>query len=215
MIGIQEEQDAAFSEISQRFQKRDEGDITSYLGMAYQFNDNQVVMGMSAYIDDLLKDYEMSECKPARHLPYVLRDDSSTSFKELDDRFRYAWLIGSLSYLAQMMRRYIMLTVRLLAQHVNNPSVTHWRTGKELLRYLKHTRAATLCIVRGRDDEVGLRIFSDADFGHHDDRKSFTGYVCMLGQNLVDWRSRKQMLVTTSTTEAELVAMSEATEVLE
>ena len=79
-------------------------------------------MGMSAHIDGLLN-YEMSECKPATRLPYVPRDDSSTPFK-------------------QMMRPDIMLTVLLLAQHVNNPSVTHWRTGKELLRYLKHTRAA-------------------------------------------------------------------------
>ena len=70
--------------------------------------------------------------------------------------------------------------------------------------------------MRGRDDKVGLRILSDADFEQHDDRKSFTGYVCMLGPNLVDfWRSRKQALVTTSTTEAELVAMSEPTEDLE
>ena len=36
-----------------------------------------------------------------------------------------------------------------------------------------------------------------------------------LGPNLIDWKSRKQTLVTTSTTEAELVAMSEATEDLE
>ena len=69
--------------------------------------------------------------------------------------------------------------------------------------------------MRGRDDEVGLRFFSDADFGQHDDRKSFTGYVCMLGPNLIDWRSRKQTLVTTSTAEAELVAMDKATEDLE
>ena len=40
-------------------------------------------------------------------------------------------------------------------------------------------------------------------------------YVYMLGPNLVDWRSRKQALVTTSTTETELVAMGEATEDLE
>ena len=113
------------------------------------------------------------------------------------------------------MRPDIMLTVRLLAKHVNNPSVTHWRTGKELLRYVKHTSAATLRIVRGRDDEIGLRIFSDADFGQHEDRKSFPGYVGMLRPNLVDWRCRKQTLVTTSTTEAELVAMDEATEDLE
>ena len=33
--------------------------------------------------------------------------------------------------------------------------------------------------------------------------------------NLIDWKSRKHTLVTTSTTEAELVAMSEAREDLE
>ena len=37
----------------------------------------------------------------------------------------------------------------------------------------------------------------------------------MLGPNLIDWKSRKQTLVTTSTTESELVAMSEAIEDLE
>ena len=57
----------------------------------------------------------------------------SCVFRHFDDKSRYASLIGSLSYLAQMMRPDIMLTVRLLPQHVNNPSVAHWRTGKKLL----------------------------------------------------------------------------------
>ena len=60
-----------------------------------------------------------------------------------------------------------------------------------------------------------MRVFSDADFAQQQDRKSITGFVHMLGPNLIDWKSRKQTLVTTSTNEAELVAMSEATEDLE
>ena len=58
-------------------------------------------------------------------------------------------------------------------------------------------------------------MFSDADFAQQTDRKSITGFVYLLGPNLIDWKSRKQTLVTTSTTEAELVAMSDATDDLE
>ena len=98
---------------------------------------------------------------------------------------------------------------------MNKPSVTHWRTGKELLRYLKHTRFATLRLTKCSDEELYLRVFSDADFAQQTDRKSITGFVYLLGPNLIDWKSRKQTLVTTSTTEAELVAMSDATDDLE
>ena len=98
---------------------------------------------------------------------------------------------------------------------MNQPSITHWRTGKELLRYLKFTRLTTLRLTKCLDEELAVRVFSDADFAQQQDRKSITGFVHMLGPNLIDWKSRKQTLVTTSTTEAELVAMSEATEDLE
>ena len=43
------------------------------------------------------------------------------------------------------------------------------------------------------------------------DRKSITGYVLKIAGGPVVWSSRKQKLVTTSTSEAELVALSEAT----
>ena len=54
-----------------------------------------------------------------------------------------------------------------------------------------------------------MRVFSDADVAQ---QQSITGFVHMLGPNSIDWKSRKQTLVTT---EAEIVAMSEATEDLE
>ena len=171
ITGNKDEEEAAFREISKFFTMRDEGQVTSYLGISYeQIGDNMFIQ-MSSYIDELLTDFEMSDCKPVSKLPYV-PDRAAVSGVPFDDVSRYASLVGALSYVAQMMRPDIMLTVRLLAQFMNKPSVTHWRTGKELLRYLKHTRFATLRLTKCSEEELYLRVFSDADFAQQTDRKS-------------------------------------------
>ena len=61
----------------------------------------------------------------------------------------------------------------------------------------------------GRTSPVRTQIFF-ADANDRDDRKSYSGYVFMLGQSTICWRSRKQRCVTTSTTEAEFLALSAA-----
>ena len=49
--------------------------------------------------------------------------------------------------------------------------------------------------------------FIDSDFGgDKEDRKNTSGYVFMLGFEVVSWCSKKQPIVTLSTTEAEFVA---------
>jgi hypothetical protein len=49
-----------------------------------------------------------------------------------------------------------------------------------------------------------LHAYADSDWaGCPDDRKSTTGYLVFLGQNLISWTSKKQTMVVRSTTEAE------------
>ena len=50
----------------------------------------------------------------------------------------------------------------------------------------------------------------DASFANNSDRRSGEGYVFKLYGGPIDWVSRKQSTVTTSTTEAELLAMLHA-----
>lgn len=56
-------------------------------------------------------------------------------------------------------------------------------------------------------DEEKLLAFTDSDYaGDIDDRKSTSGYVFLLSSGVVSWLSKKQPIVTLSTTEAEFVA---------
>ncbi|KAG0155339.1 hypothetical protein PDIDSM_914 [Penicillium digitatum] len=55
-----------------------------------------------------------------------------------------------------------------------------------------------------------IEFASDASFGDNRDRKSSEGYLCKLYGGPIDWKASKQQTVTTSTTEAELLALAEA-----
>ncbi|KAK9907798.1 hypothetical protein M0R45_000739 [Rubus argutus] len=56
----------------------------------------------------------------------------------------------------------------------------------------------------GDEDLLG---YTDSDYaGDLDDRKSTSGYVFLLGTGVVSWSSKKQPVITLSTTEAEFVA---------
>ena len=54
--------------------------------------------------------------------------------------------------------------------------------------------------------------FSDSDWAcDKDDRKSVAGYTVYIGSNLVSWCSKKQPVVSRSSTEAEYRALAQAT----
>jgi len=60
--------------------------------------------------------------------------------------------------------------------------------------------------------DLTLRCFADADWGSDpSDRKSTLGFCIYLGSNLVTWSSKKQAVVSRSTTEAEFRSIAFAT----
>ena len=63
------------------------------------------------------------------------------------------------------------------------------------------------------DDEYDLYGFFDADWaGDADNRRSTSGYVFKVANSTVSWCSKKQATVAKSITEAEYVALSQATQ---
>jgi hypothetical protein len=78
--------------------------------------------------------------------------------------------------------------------------------AKRALRYLKGT--VEMGVFYKRVDVDELVAYTDSDYaGDIDDRRSTSGYVFLLSGGAVAWASKKQPVVTLSTTEAEFVAV--------
>jgi len=80
--------------------------------------------------------------------------------------------------------------------------------AKRVLRYLKGTINLGLTYQKSERPALG---FVDADWANcREDRRSYTGYVFILSGCPVTWESRKQRTVALSSTEAEYMALTEA-----
>jgi len=94
-----------------------------------------------------------------------------------------------------------------LSQYNANPGRLHWVQAKHILRYLSGTKNYTLRYQEYNQESAIL--YSDADWaGDLDDRHSYSGMVVTVGQNVIQWKSVKQKSITTSSMEAEYVALS-------
>lgn len=127
-----------------------------------------------------------------------------------DSEAPYAEAVGSLMYLAIGTRPDIAYVINTLSQHLKNPKKIHWNNLKRVLKYIKGTQDYGLLYTT--DNDMKLKIYSDADYGgDKETRKSRSGYLTALGSATVAWKSRKQKLITSSTTESEFVAANQAT----
>ena len=130
--------------------------------------------------------------------------DGTASHPEIHS---YQRKIGSLLYAAVTTRPDIAFATSRLSRFLTNPSPEHHAAADRVLVYLKRYKDYGLQF-GGGDDFV---IASDASFADNSlDRKSSQAYAMKLFNGLVGWRANKQDTVTTSTTEAELLALSQA-----
>lgn len=98
-----------------------------------------------------------------------------------------------------------MFAVCLISRFMERPTEVHMQAAKRILRYLKGTVELGIYYKRGAEEK--LIAFTDSDYaGDVDDRKSTSGYVFMLGTGAISWSSKKQPVVSLSTTEAEFIA---------
>ena len=114
--------------------------------------------------------------------------------------------IGSLLFAAVTTRPDIAFATSRLARFLSNPGSEHDEAADRILLYLLDTKWRALQLGGGN----GLQIASDASFADNTmDRKSSQGYAIKLFNGLIAWKANKQDTVTTSTTEAELLALSQ------
>jgi hypothetical protein len=121
----------------------------------------------------------------------------------------FAQLLGELQFVANSTRPDIAFAVNRLASYAANPSMQHWTAVKRILRYLSGTKDYGLKYLYS-PDPVSFQGFADASFKCREDGKSITGYVFIAAGGAITWRSGKQSVTATSSTEAEYIALWEA-----
>ena len=123
------------------------------------------------------------------------------------DTVIYLRKVGSLLYAAVITRPDVAFAVSRLARFTTNPGPEHQAAADRVLMYLQET--SHLAPQYGGEDD--FRVASDASFADNRlDRKSTQVYTMKLFGGMIGWRANKQETVTTSTTEAELLALSQA-----
>ena len=96
----------------------------------------------------------------------------------------------------------------MLGRYQSNPSIDNWKAIKKVLRYLQGTKDYMLTY--RRTDNLEIIGYSNSDYvGCKDTRKCTSGYIFMLSNGPILWKSHKQTLIVFSTMEAEYVACYE------
>lgn len=90
---------------------------------------------------------------------------------------------------------------------MQKPIVSHWNVTLEVVRYIKGTPGLGLVMSSRRDTHlVG---YCDADWAIcPNTRRSITGFLLKYGESLITWKSKKHNIVSRSSTEAEIVWVS-------
>jgi hypothetical protein len=158
---------------------------------------------------DLLQDAGLLSSKPCPTPMQPQLHLHKTSGEPLSESTTYRRLIGRILYLTHS-RPEIAYAVSKLSQFLDAPTTEHMLAGLHVLKYLKNNPGQGLFF--SSSSSLTLKGFSDSDWGAcQDTRRSTTGFCFFLDTSLISWKSKKQSVVSRSSSEAEYRALAQAT----
>ena len=199
------------AQLFKEYKIKDNGKASFILGIRIRRDaKHRLAIDQSTYLRKILQDYGMEDSYPVS-TPidgYHALTPSGPS-DERTDQTAYQRRIGSLMYAMVATRPDIAFAVCKLSQFCQDPCVRHRTAVDRVFRYLKGT--IDLCLVYDYTKEGHPISYADAAYGDDPvDRKSTFGHTLLIGNASVTWASKKQRTIASSTTEAEYIAMCQA-----
>jgi hypothetical protein len=200
-------------QIRDRFEITDLGPINWLLGIKITRNleARTISLSQQSYIEQIITRFNLKDSRAA-NTPLepgidLTPDSPSVSSTLLTpfEKTKYREMIGSLMYVSVMTRPDITFAVSTLSQYLETPHSTHLKAVTRVFRYLLGTKDIQLVLGGSQNKITG---YSDADWASHLHRHSISGFVYFIGGGIVSWSSKKQPIITLSSTEAEYVALT-------
>ena len=115
----------------------------------------------------------------------------------------YAFVVCNLMYLQTCTKPDISFVVGMLGRYQSNSGIDHWKAANKVLRYLQGTN---YMLIFKRFDQIEVIGYTNSYFaGCLDSKKSTFGYLFLLVEEAISWKSVKQSIIVASTMEAEFV----------
>jgi hypothetical protein len=179
----------------------------SYLAMNLLIGKNGIDVDMIGYLDKMLEGRQTGKKVSTPASDELFNIDELAQRLSAPESKVFHSDVAKLLYVAKRTRLEILTAVSFLCSRVSQPGTDDQAKLQRLFDYLANTKLAVLHLRAG--GEVNLVAHIDASFATHADGTSRTGVVLVMANVGIAGWSGKQKLVTKSSTEAEIVGLSD------
>lgn len=198
-------------QLTSKYPLTDVGIAKHFLNIRITYDNNNITyIDQQTYTNKVIATHNMNECTTS-NLPGDQNIQLNDS-KEEADAHEYRAIVGALIYASTWTRPDITHAVNMTSRYMQQPTQTHMRASKKIIRYMRATSEYGIRYNNNNSDsKVTVSAYCDSDWaGDKSDRRSTTGYCVYVNDNLISWNTKKQQTVALSSAEAELMAITEA-----
>ncbi|XP_019107115.1 uncharacterized mitochondrial protein AtMg00810-like [Beta vulgaris subsp. vulgaris] len=172
---------------------KDLGKMHYFLGIEIGYSSSGICMTQKKFTSEILQCSKLTNTKSAvTPLPLCLKLQANEGALYPDPEY-YRMMVCKLNFWTHT-RPDLAYTVQTLSQFLHSPRDPHVQALHHTPRYVQGTvgQGILLC---GSTQPI-LQAYSDSDWASClDSRRSNTGYIMMLGNSPISWKSKKQGIV--------------------
>ena len=184
------------------------GKVNTYLGMRITETDTHLEADMDNYVRDCVEWAGVTSTAKTPADENLFEIDETAAALDPGAAERFHTGTAKLLFVAKRCRPAILTAVSFLCSRVTTSTAEDARKLERVMKYLRGTPSQPIKYEKGTQ-KMELFAYIDAGYGVHHTGESRSGWVVTLNGTPVLSKTARQKIVTKSSTEAELVALSD------
>ena len=195
--------------LSEKFVIKDLGEPSLILGVQVRNEKDRITFGQSNYVLKAARDVGIEYPARVTSTPMTANIELPRGKKnpEVEEPFRR--IIGKLMYICMVTRLDSLFATTLLSRYLNEANQEHYEQAKKTMKYLMSTK--DMAISFPKNGKIELAAYTDSDHNQCPiTKRSTSGVIVLLNGAPIYWKCSRQTVISTSTMESEIVALSES-----